>query len=206
MAFNQGQAVQAAKNHLFLDTLNFANRLSLSEHWLKITTPAPIGLYHLHGKLFAVSAKNTFQKLDLEDSVDLVVQPDAVMGFKKVAGLDTEKNPINAACYLYGGQPGISLSKDDRQEEEEGELKEIIILGGAYGQLLRYENKPGEGWVKTGSLKLSQPITDVLQTTNERVLVVQESGYFDFVDQNNFVSVSHIVLQGLNKINMARIL
>ena len=133
MAFNQGQAVQAAKNHLFLDTLNYANRLSLSEHWSKITTPAPVGLYHLHGKLFAVSAKNTFKKLDLEDSVDLMMQPDAVVGFKKVAGLDTEKNPINAACYLYGGQPGISLSKDDRQEEEEGELKEVIILGGAFG-------------------------------------------------------------------------
>ena len=38
------------------------------------------------------------------------------------------------------------------------------------------------------------------------MLVVQESGYFDFVDQNNFVSVSHKVLEGLGKINMARIL
>ena len=55
---------------------------------------------------------------------------------------------------------------------------------------------------------MTKPITEVLQTANERVLVVQHDGEFDFVDAEKKVltSASHCVLPGLKIINMARML
>ena len=104
MAFSQGMAIQAAKNNLFLDSLNFANRLSSCELWLKFSTPAPVGIYHLIGNTFGMSAEN--------NSLDLVEQSSAKPGFRKIQNLETEKNEINAVCYLFGNQPGISLYKE----------------------------------------------------------------------------------------------
>ena len=55
---------------------------------------------------------------------------------------------------------------------------------------------------------MTKPITEVLQTANERVLVVQHDGEFDFVDSDKekLTPAGHCVLPGFKIINMARML
>lgn len=49
-------------------------------------------------------------------------------------------------------------------------------------------------------------MTDVLQTSEERILVVMDDGWFDFVDVKSCNSVSHIEsLPGLSKSSKARL-
>ena len=100
------------------------------------------------------------------------------------------------------------MKKDRETLQEEVEKNDVIILGGADGQLIKYENTKESGWIKTSSIKMSKPITEVLQSSNEKVLVVQHDGEFDFVDAEKKVltSASHCVLPGLKIINMARML
>ena len=100
------------------------------------------------------------------------------------------------------------MKKDRETLQEEVEKNEVIILGGADGQLVRYENTKENGWIKTSSIKLTKTITEVLQTANERVLVVQHEGQFDFVDSDkkDLTVASHCELPGFKIINMARML
>ena len=44
----------------------------------------------------------------------------------------------------------------------EEDKNEVIILGGADGQLIKYENTKENGWTKTSSIKMTKPITEVL--------------------------------------------
>ena len=80
------------------------------------------------------------------------------------------------------------------------------MLGCSNGHIFRFENdKTKGGWTRTGTLKLENTVSDVLQTVRDRILVVQDDGYFDFVDTNSFNSVSHIRLQGLTKSSKTRL-
>ena len=74
--------------------------------------------------------------------------------------------------------------------------------------MIKYENTKENGWTKTSSIKMSKPITEVLQSSNEKVLVVQHDGEFDFVDSDkkDLTVASHCVLPGFKIINMARML
>ena len=96
-------------------------------------------------------------------------------------------------------------------ETEFGECDEaapaVVILGCSNGHLYKYEKDKSKGgsWNKTGDVKLDHTVTDVLQTARDRILVVQDEGYFDFVDSGPLNSVSHIRLKGLSKSSKTRL-
>ena len=54
------------------------------------------------------------------------------------------------------------MKKDRETLQEEVKKNEVLILGGADGQLIKYENTKENGWIKTSSIKMSKPITEVL--------------------------------------------
>ena len=74
-------SLQATYNNQFLETHQFAHRLSGSQHWTKFTTQDPVAMFHLSGNTFVVTGKNHSVDV-LEVSID--------GGFKLQKNLKTE--------------------------------------------------------------------------------------------------------------------
>ena len=143
--------MDAKLGNQFLEANTYAYRLCNAQNWYNFTTKEPVGMFHLTGNTFLVTGKN--------HSVDLIELLDGG-GFKHMFNLNTEGNEVNAACLLHGAQPGISMI--DEREEEDKDVT-TVILGCSNGYLYRFANEGfGGDWSKTGELKLTTNITDVL--------------------------------------------
>merc|ERR1712038_1115853 len=102
--------------------------------------------------------------------------------------------------------PPIVDSIDLQEEEIKEEKKLTVILGCNNGFIFKFERAiDGKQWTMTGESKLEKTVSDVIQTDRERVIAVQDDGYFDYIATRKFHGVSHIRLSGFSKSSKTRL-
>ena len=120
-------------------------------------------LQHLEDNISIVSGS--------ENSADLIeIHPGKEIS--SVQNLFTDKEEVQAACLIDGGNHGISMTPMFVDEDKE---KDVLLLGCDKGFLFKFERPVGDKrakWQRAGDpLQCKHRIQDILQTKENTVLV-----------------------------------
>jgi len=93
--------------------------------------------------------------------------------------------------------------EDDAVEGQEKTIE--LFLGCGNGFVYKYEKVGDKDWVLAGKFQGVATVTDVLQTGQDTLIIVQDGGYFNFLDPNTCYSRAHLQLSGLSKSSKTRL-
>ena len=180
---HSNQVIMSAQNNIMFEVGHMAHDLNMCKTRYDFSCKKPVTLVYLENDQSIVSSA--------DKSADLI-KIKADKGVEVVENLNTEGNEVYAACLLFGNQHGVSL-----KPIEEPEVK-TLFLGCKRGNVYKYEKgEDDKEWKKTGHIKVSKKVDDILQVKDDQVLLCQDQGTYDFVATSNMNVLSHNEVEGI---------